>query len=258
MIGENVRRRREELGLTGVQLAERAGMAPSAISQIETGRRSPSSTSVIKLADALGVEAGELFPKGQLPLPLDLEQRRETARRLMDAGVSEATSRGVSGMDHRSEEYWRALARVSGLESGSETVRPASILADVLVASAKTLADTDVPKSVAEFGRIKGMVSLIDAVRTPLLEFVVEAMARGAEAASEDVEEIAEVAAQLTEVSTHLTERSTTYLKESNENLRQINEYLKRQIEEATNAQEQREAEEMSEQMRQLTERISA
>lgn len=50
-------------------------MAPSAVSQIETGRRSPSSASVIKLAGALGVEAGELFPKGQSPLPLEELQR---------------------------------------------------------------------------------------------------------------------------------------------------------------------------------------
>jgi transcriptional regulator with XRE-family HTH domain len=69
MIGKEVRRRREELGLTGAQLAARAGMAPSAVSQIETGKRSPSSASVIKLAQALGVEAGELFPLEQPRLP---------------------------------------------------------------------------------------------------------------------------------------------------------------------------------------------
>jgi transcriptional regulator with XRE-family HTH domain len=67
MIGEEVRRRRGEMGLTGAQLAARAGMAPSAVSQIETGKRSPSSTSVIKLAQALGIDAGELFPKGPQP-----------------------------------------------------------------------------------------------------------------------------------------------------------------------------------------------
>lgn len=72
MIGEEVRRQREELGLTGAQLAARAGLAPSAVSQIETGKRSPSSMSVMKLADALGVEVGELYPKkAQAPLPLD-------------------------------------------------------------------------------------------------------------------------------------------------------------------------------------------
>jgi transcriptional regulator with XRE-family HTH domain len=68
MIGEEVRRRRRELGLTGAQLAARAGMAPSAVSQIETGKRTPSSTSVIKLASALGAEVADLFPKTQPPL----------------------------------------------------------------------------------------------------------------------------------------------------------------------------------------------
>jgi transcriptional regulator with XRE-family HTH domain len=71
MIGEEVRRRREDLGLTGAQLAARAGMAPSAVSQIETGKRMPNFTSVIKLAEALGLSVGDLFPKGQVALPLD-------------------------------------------------------------------------------------------------------------------------------------------------------------------------------------------
>ena len=72
MIGDEVRRRREGLDLTGAQLAARAGMAPSAVSQIETGKRTPSSASVIKLAEALGVEVGDLYPKkAQAPLPLE-------------------------------------------------------------------------------------------------------------------------------------------------------------------------------------------
>lgn len=62
MIGEEVKSRRQALGLTGAQLAARADMAPSAVSQIETGKRTPSSTSVAKLAEALGVGPGELFP----------------------------------------------------------------------------------------------------------------------------------------------------------------------------------------------------
>src|SRR5215218_7818383 len=79
MIGEEVRRQREELGLTGAQLAARASLAPSAVSQIETGRRNPSSMSVMKLADALGVEVGELDPnKAQAPLPLEESERGVT------------------------------------------------------------------------------------------------------------------------------------------------------------------------------------
>src|SRR5215213_6017312 len=75
MIGEEIRRRRQEKGLTGVQLAAKAGMAPSAISQIETGKRSPHSASVIKLAAALECEVAELYPKApQAPLPLEDER----------------------------------------------------------------------------------------------------------------------------------------------------------------------------------------
>jgi transcriptional regulator with XRE-family HTH domain len=72
MIGEEIRRRRREKGLTIAQLAERSNMAPSAISQIETGKRTPSSESVIKLAHALEVEVGDLYPKkAQAQLPLE-------------------------------------------------------------------------------------------------------------------------------------------------------------------------------------------
>ena len=100
------------------ELAYHAGLAPSVISQIENGKRDPTARTLRKLAAALDVEVGDLFPKGQPTLPLDLEQRREYAQRLMDAGVSEATSRSMSGEYSRSEEYWRALAKYAGLESG--------------------------------------------------------------------------------------------------------------------------------------------
>jgi transcriptional regulator with XRE-family HTH domain len=71
MIGQEVRRRREELGLTGAQLAERSGLSAGAVSQIENGKRTPSSTTVMKLAQGLGVEVGELFPKAPSQLSLD-------------------------------------------------------------------------------------------------------------------------------------------------------------------------------------------
>jgi transcriptional regulator with XRE-family HTH domain len=70
-VGTEIRRLREERGWTGAQLAVYAGMAPSAVSQIETGRRSPNTGSLAKIAKALGVEVVDLFPIGQAPLPLD-------------------------------------------------------------------------------------------------------------------------------------------------------------------------------------------
>ena len=63
MIGQEVRRRREQLGLTGAELAARSGLSPGAISQIENGKRTPRSTTMMKLAQGLGVEVGELYPK---------------------------------------------------------------------------------------------------------------------------------------------------------------------------------------------------
>jgi transcriptional regulator with XRE-family HTH domain len=131
---------------TVAQLAVYADMSPSAVSQIETGRRSPTAASMAKLAGALEVEVRDLFPleaaplpetedgakdegfdsparSYRLPAPHDLGQRRQYAERLMDTGVSEATARGVSRVDHRPEEYWRALAEAAGLEGDLEDER---------------------------------------------------------------------------------------------------------------------------------------
>jgi|SRR5215203_812248 len=72
-VGEQIRRRREDKGWTGLQLAVKAGMAPSAVSQIETGKRNPNSASLVKLASALGVDVGDLYPKAQATLPLEEE-----------------------------------------------------------------------------------------------------------------------------------------------------------------------------------------
>jgi len=52
-------------------------MSPSAVSQIETGRRSPTAASMSKLAAALEVEVAALFPLAQAPLPDPVQERRE-------------------------------------------------------------------------------------------------------------------------------------------------------------------------------------
>jgi transcriptional regulator with XRE-family HTH domain len=63
-------------------------MGVSGISQIETGTRNPSVATLWKIADALGVEVGDLFPKAQSPLPFDeaagrsLEERIATSNSL--------------------------------------------------------------------------------------------------------------------------------------------------------------------------------
>src|SRR5215212_3386089 len=68
---QDVRRLRQEKGWGQKELAFHANLAQSVISEIETGKRSPSARTLRKLAGALEVEVADLFPKGQVPLPLD-------------------------------------------------------------------------------------------------------------------------------------------------------------------------------------------
>lgn len=60
IFGREVRRRRVALGLTLEQLAERSGLTPNYIGTVENGRRDPSLSTVMSLANGLGVPAGEL------------------------------------------------------------------------------------------------------------------------------------------------------------------------------------------------------
>jgi len=75
-IGGEIKRRREELNMSQPQVAVRAGVAVSAVSQIENGRRSPNVSTLEKIAEALNTEVVDLFPKAQAPLPFEDEQRR--------------------------------------------------------------------------------------------------------------------------------------------------------------------------------------
>jgi len=59
--GKEVRRRREALGLTIEQLAERAGLTPNYVGTVEMGKRDPSLSTVLALAKGLRAPPAELF-----------------------------------------------------------------------------------------------------------------------------------------------------------------------------------------------------
>lgn len=59
--GNNLRRLREERGLSQDALAQRAGMDPAEIRRIESARRDPGVRVVSRLAHALGVQPSDLF-----------------------------------------------------------------------------------------------------------------------------------------------------------------------------------------------------
>jgi transcriptional regulator with XRE-family HTH domain len=67
--GRAVRQLRDTAGLSLRTLAERSGISASMISDIERGAKSPTVTTVVKLAQALGVGAAALIDGGVAPAP---------------------------------------------------------------------------------------------------------------------------------------------------------------------------------------------
>lgn len=61
LVGQKIRRLREEKGLTQAALAKGAGLAQSFVSSIESGQKSPTVRSLQKLASALDVSPDELL-----------------------------------------------------------------------------------------------------------------------------------------------------------------------------------------------------
>jgi len=59
--GAEVRRRRQALGWSLEELADRAALSWRYLSSVETDQRDPSLSTITKIAKALGAEAGELL-----------------------------------------------------------------------------------------------------------------------------------------------------------------------------------------------------
>jgi len=59
--GAEVRRRRKDLGLSQEELAERADLHRTYVSDVEAGKRNPSLQSMQRLAKALGATMGGIF-----------------------------------------------------------------------------------------------------------------------------------------------------------------------------------------------------
>jgi transcriptional regulator with XRE-family HTH domain len=112
---EQLKRLREERGLSQVKLAARADLNPATVNQIERGARNASPGTLRKLADALGVSLVDLiegnYPKGQAPQPS-----------LEDAARSEALQDALAvlfrGLAHRGQ----GIIEQSVREGPSETL----------------------------------------------------------------------------------------------------------------------------------------
>jgi transcriptional regulator with XRE-family HTH domain len=62
-IGENIIKRREELGIKQVELAHDIGIDDSSLRRIESGRTNPTFKTLYQIAEALKIEVVDLLQK---------------------------------------------------------------------------------------------------------------------------------------------------------------------------------------------------
>ncbi len=79
-IGENIRKFRKKANLTQKELAEKCGLAEITIRQYETGKRTPKTEILAKIADALGLQCR--YTAGGVPYFCDSEENiRDDSKR---------------------------------------------------------------------------------------------------------------------------------------------------------------------------------
>ena len=66
ILRDNLARFREQQGLTQAELGRRAGMGAASVSHFETGQRTPSVESLVKLSDALSVSLDSLVGRSSV------------------------------------------------------------------------------------------------------------------------------------------------------------------------------------------------
>lgn len=76
-LGARIRVYREQAGMQSQELAARLGIDPSAMSNIERGRRSVKTDELVRIAEALGVSPLALLDEESLPARMPLAARRD-------------------------------------------------------------------------------------------------------------------------------------------------------------------------------------
>lgn len=61
-LGSHIRRLRSGLGISASELAQRSGLSRTALWKIESGTGNPTYTTILEIADALGVSEHMLIP----------------------------------------------------------------------------------------------------------------------------------------------------------------------------------------------------
>lgn len=85
-LGKRVKQNRERVGITLKELAEKTGVTPSLLSQIENGKASPSLSTLKSIADVFSIPIGSLFDAAPARTALPPVTRRNAHRRIITEG----------------------------------------------------------------------------------------------------------------------------------------------------------------------------
>lgn len=115
-IGQQIKRRREEQGLSLTDLARLAGVSKGYLSEMENNRSArPSAATLFKIASALGTSVGELLGKSgpdsqsvNFDIPESLRQFAEEAN-LPDAEIRMLAGIRYRGKQPKTADDWRYI-----------------------------------------------------------------------------------------------------------------------------------------------------
>lgn len=90
VVGERIKERRAELGWTQEQLAQKAGISKSFLSELENGKRSVSADNLLDLARALGVSLDYLMTgqENEEAKPAEVQIPASLAKFAAEEGIS--------------------------------------------------------------------------------------------------------------------------------------------------------------------------
>ncbi|HXH81880.1 MAG TPA: helix-turn-helix domain-containing protein [Candidatus Tectomicrobia bacterium] len=123
-LGERIRALRQERGLQQRQLAEKAGLTPSMVSQIESNRLTPSLHTLGRVAGVLGVPIAGLFD-GQPAGRIQVTRRKDCPRVSFDGSSETWTVLGAGLFEGKIRAVEATLApRSRGVSTDKVVIKP--------------------------------------------------------------------------------------------------------------------------------------
>lgn len=112
-LGERIRQRRDEKGITAIELARQAEISKGYLSELESGRAArPSGTILFRIASALGTTVADLLGEEIRPVntatPAELKEFADEAE-LPEEDVRMLARIRFRGEQPRSKDDWRFL-----------------------------------------------------------------------------------------------------------------------------------------------------